>query len=478
MLSITVTLLRGTIRAGSPDDTVLVGNDPAGEWPPSPARLFSALVAGDGTGQHCTRTDGEELRWLEALDPPVIHASAPSAVEQTPLLPRYAVVDKATEGTVQEYPARMAEEVRPGIRMCPEDPAVIYCWAGEVSHKHLAALRYRAARVGYLGCSDSPIRITVEPAPLPSTAEVWEPDPTGSVTLPVPYRGLLDCLDEAYDRWSAGEAMRRAWLPTRRARYRPPRESVTKVPTSRRVIWLRFGRSVSGRNLLLVTSTLRSAVTEQLQRLLGEVPALVHGHRSEGETGPQVDFLALPDVGQPYASGRLLGAAISLPATERVLAERVLAAVFRVSREGLVCPERFQIPITVYGGEPKPWGANPERWTRAARRWVSVTPVVHERWSRRAPGPEEATRWCVHAGIRAPSSGEAFVTAVESSRRGLVRGALDLPPALVFRAGRERRPYSHMRLTFSRPVEGPVVLGRCRQLGFGLFAPERDSVGV
>jgi CRISPR-associated protein Csb2 len=45
MLAITVTLLHGTIRAGSPDDTILAGGEPTGEWPPSPARLFSALVA-------------------------------------------------------------------------------------------------------------------------------------------------------------------------------------------------------------------------------------------------------------------------------------------------------------------------------------------------------------------------------------------------------------------------------------------------
>ena len=61
MLTVTVRLLHGTIRAGTPDDTVLAGGDPVGEWPPSPARLYSALVAADRTGPRCTGTTGEEL---------------------------------------------------------------------------------------------------------------------------------------------------------------------------------------------------------------------------------------------------------------------------------------------------------------------------------------------------------------------------------------------------------------------------------
>ena len=52
-----------------------------------------------------------------------------------------------------------------------------------------------------------------------------------------------------------------------------------------------------------------------------------------------------------------------------------------------------------------------------------------------------------------------------------LRGALDLHTSQVARADRERRPYSHAVIEFAEPVEGPVVIGRSRQLGLGLMAP-------
>src|SRR5215813_10601266 len=46
------------------------------EWPPSPARLFQALVAAASRGRSL-RDDGRKaLAWLEALPPPVIAAPA------------------------------------------------------------------------------------------------------------------------------------------------------------------------------------------------------------------------------------------------------------------------------------------------------------------------------------------------------------------------------------------------------------------
>jgi CRISPR-associated protein Csb2 len=49
----------------------------SGEWPPSPARLFQALVAGAARGESLSEFAMEAFRWLEGLDPPAI--AAPSA---------------------------------------------------------------------------------------------------------------------------------------------------------------------------------------------------------------------------------------------------------------------------------------------------------------------------------------------------------------------------------------------------------------
>src|SRR5262245_17180386 len=44
------------------------------DWPPAPARLFQALVAGTAQGATLAEEDHCALRWLETLEPPVIAA--------------------------------------------------------------------------------------------------------------------------------------------------------------------------------------------------------------------------------------------------------------------------------------------------------------------------------------------------------------------------------------------------------------------
>ena len=43
-----------------------------GTWPPSPFRLFQALVAAAYTGSTASDTETAALRWLEQLPPPVV----------------------------------------------------------------------------------------------------------------------------------------------------------------------------------------------------------------------------------------------------------------------------------------------------------------------------------------------------------------------------------------------------------------------
>src|SRR3972149_9863272 len=44
------------------------------EWPPPPARLLQALVAGAANGGMLRQEDRDALAWLERLDPPIIAA--------------------------------------------------------------------------------------------------------------------------------------------------------------------------------------------------------------------------------------------------------------------------------------------------------------------------------------------------------------------------------------------------------------------
>ena len=127
MLTICVEFLHGTFRA-DPDGTANTGRLTRGEWPPSPARLFAAFVAADGTRQNCRVTEGEELAWFEQLPPPAIHADSRHCHQK--LRVRYVVKQhpRGTSKTHQEYVARSGAPVWAGVRVVPRDPRVVYRW--------------------------------------------------------------------------------------------------------------------------------------------------------------------------------------------------------------------------------------------------------------------------------------------------------------------------------------------------------------
>lgn len=471
MLTITIELLGGTIRLGSADDLALTGEEDTGEWPPSPARLFSALVAADGTGPRCHVTTGAELLVLEQASPPLILADPIEAVLSSPLARRFVVVNERCEGSVQNYPARSAAEVRPGSRLSPATPVVEYRWPDlALDPVTVQALRLRAARVGYLGCADSAVRLRVsdseDPCPVADLA-TWEPvgqSDEGAVALPVAFPGLVGILDHAFERFTAGEPVRRSWFPARRHWYRIPRPG-GNVDGSALVVWLRFDSSVPGRLALGVTDTLRRATLELYDRWAlqgsGELPQVLTGHGFAGEGYQHAHWLALPEVDHEHAKGRLHGAALWLPPqTDPDIARGVRHSLAHLNE--LVIPGGRRIGVRLSDGRDGPFAARPRRWRGPARVWSSALPVVHERW-----GPvslAEVGRWCAHAGLPRP-------VRFRTSRLPLVQGALSLAPAEVFRAGSERRPFSHLSVEFADAVYGPVVLGRARQFGMGLMCP-------
>ena len=472
MLSIEVELLHGTIRAGSADDLVMSGEHDPGDWPPSPARVFSALVAGDGTGDRCRVSVGSEMKVLEQDSPPVVLADGRSAVLESPLLPRYVVRnEKRKEGAVQEYPARRAGLIRPGTRLAPRHPRIVYVWEDlDLEDRHLAAITARAARVGYLGCADSPVRLRVGRVPTHVDLPRWEPDPDGRAVIGVPFEGLLETLDAMYAQFSAGVNVRRSWFRADRALYRDPddvrRDEPRETPT---MLVVRFERAVSGRLSLLVSETLKAATLDLYQRYAagpdGDVPPVLHGHGFEADRGYQLAYwLALPDVGHRHATGRLHGAAVVLPVgSEPAVIDGVRTALAHLSR---LAGPGLEVAASPWAGEARPVTATPRRWLGPARVWASVTPVVQERRTKRGITLETVDRWCDHAQVPSPvdfrESPVSFLTGATRMRNGE-----------VVRHAEDRRPASHFVLDFGEEVRGPVVLGRARQFGMGLFAPIR-----
>lgn len=471
MLVITVTLLHRVIRAASAADLALSGETDLGDWPPSPARLLAALVAADGTRSRCSVTNGSELTLVAGAPPPTIYASPDSLVLRSPLRRRYVVVNGASPGAMQDYPGRTGSEIRPGVRLSPFDPRVVYAWPDlSATHGEFEGLRARAARVGYLGCSDTPVHLTVG-TELPFgtvTNDAWRPAEAGDTDLPVPWPGQLEVLDRIFDEWTAGRPARRSWYPAMLHRYASPaaRPIDVEPETWGRAITMRLIPSVAGELALRVAETLKRATLDRYDRKFGEPPPEIHGHGAPGGSGGYqvAQWLALPDVGNPHSGGRVHGCAVMLPASiDPVVAAQVADALW--GSWDLAIPGLPTRVVASASGARVPWAATPGRWRGPARTWTSVYPVVHERRRRHGPTMDDVSAWCRHAGHPVPIGARL-------SPVPILPGSPRLRPDQVFRdRDGSRRPYSYVTLHFRDPIRGPVVLGRARQFGMGLMAP-------
>ena len=467
MLVISVELLHGTFR-GDPTGTANTAGLELGEWPPSPARLLAGLIAAGGTGDRSSVSDGSELEWLEALSAPAIRAAADPWHQ--PLHPRYVVrsargfaKNQKTRAVVNhmEYVGRQGALVRPGVRVSPRHPHVAYLWDVAAPPELLEALNRRAARLGYLGTADSPVRVRVgtRTPELPMAAEEFVPDPTGDHSIAVPVPGDVNRWDAMYDAWVAkGPSVVRSQFPGLRhtVSYRTP-GTATPVGGGAVVAWFRLERAISGRRVTAVTGLFKRAVLRRYQDIHGEPPRVLHGHGFASKGYDLARFLALPDVGYPRSRGRIHGLALWLPSgSDNALRVRVREAAQSIER---LNGDGVDATVSLHARESRPLASSPSRWTRSSRCWVTAFPAVHER-----RGPltlTEIARWCEHAALPKP-------VAFRSTRSPLTPGGVDLAPVEVNRPGRRGLPYSHVQLWFAEPVRGPVVVGSARQRGLGL----------
>ncbi|MYG81595.1 MAG: type I-U CRISPR-associated protein Cas5/Cas6 [Gemmatimonadetes bacterium] len=216
-------------------------------------------------------------------------------------------------------------------------------------------------------------------------------------------------------------------------------------------------RAVRGRRVSSVTAVFKDALLSRFQAIHGEPPPVLHGHGFRRTGFDLARYLALPDVGDPRSRGDIHGLALWLPpGSDSPERARIREAAFSLRR---LYGYGVDVSVRPLMSEAGASAASPRRWTRTARCWTTVLPVVHER--RVSVDLKEVARWCRHAGLPGPSE-------FRSARAPFIPGGADLAPAEVNRPGRGGRPYSHVMIWFDEPVTGPVVLGSARQRGLGL----------
>ena len=205
-------------------------------------------------------------------------------------------------------------------------------------------------------------------------------------------------------------------------------------------------------------------------------PEVISGHGPAGQpsTKPHLAYVPLPDVGHEHADGHLLGVAVLVPSRLDDSETRKCIAAIAAAMNGSLVMGRIGA-WTVESeppNEPSRKALDPLSWTRASRRWATVTPIVLDQFPK-AEGDAEAViaLACERLGLPRPRDVLAMP----------VSPVLGVPAAREFpaeppREGKPKRWHTHAVISFDEEVAGPVVVGAGRYQGYGFCRPHPGVV--
>lgn len=435
MLALHVHLLRHVFVATSYNDRSHA------EWPPHPARLFSALV---DSLHHDEPVDPEESLALDALaklPAPRILASdqhtrdartffvpvndtavtdgaslvkkeaalldARSELAALPSEASSKVVAKAERAVTKAQDALAKQAVKSGLApstipatnpapqatpwartrqartfptVVPHHPDVTYLWPDTtLSDEQVAALDAVAARVHRLGHSSSMVSVSVlcEPPEHPESTQSFLPDEQGPHLFRLPQPGQRVALEQAYEQHQ-GDLPGRV-LPATHVRYRiAGREQSGGNSRLSGGRW--FSYRFAGRPpAAAATTTLAGNVRRALLKFAPDpVSPWLSGHGTDGPARHEhLTVLGLPFVGHPHADGHLRGVAILLPPDAPAEAEQELLSALGRWEQSIDPNERC---IRVHHG--KTW-REAERVVDAQTTLVALQPATWCAASRR-----------------------------------------------------------------------------------------------
>lgn len=505
MLAIEVELLTDRYAATAHNDRSRA------EWPPHPARFFSALVAALHDHDPVDPHEREALLWLEGQPPPSLDAD----LFVTDHLGRRRVLDvfvpvndvvmtfKKAKGVEKLNASDPLSTGIPRTKQARAFPTAVparsrfaFVWPESIPEALRTALDHLCARVTRLGHSSSLVRCAIVDRPITPTLI---PNEDGDVVLRTFGPNQLARLETEFVRHQGVENRVLPAIPKRYGKFDADLSDTATVSAESIFSndWVIFERVGGARPLSSRGTDLSRALRDALfdQHGLKTLPAALSGHQQDGSATdqPHVVFVALPFVGHEHADASVQGCAIVIP---RGLADSDREGLLR-----LVAAWERNRSIDI-DGTMELAGANlptvrlkrvelaakstlrPATWCRPARHFVTATPIALDRnpgnlrsnQNRTAhKAAMEAQRYvadaCTRIGLPRPMS-------VEVSLAPLLPGAQPVHAFLPWpgRPGRTARVRVHADIRFAEPVRGPVLLGAGRFFGLGLCLPIPEGV--
>ena len=451
MLEISVRFLGGEFVALNPESS--------SEWPPHPARLFYALVAAWYDGD-CQETEAKTLRWLESQEAPDIVADPDAPAEEyLSWVPMNSLPTlKEDKKTGSNRAVLVKTPLARASRFVGDNP-VAFVWKVDIPSQFQESLRNLCGRCTRIGSSESIVAVTVRRR-TDSDGPAWRPGSSGTM-LRVPTQGVIDAIART-ETLLPGRVLHCGWRAYHWSRTSQPSKMITVALTS--------GRCPVEHAPQLAYTLRRALIAVADDNQLPLLPVL-HGHSEDGSPLQEshLQFCPLPYVGFRGATGAVLGIAFVLPPTaidtDRSYVERVVATWF--SSGGKLTMTRRE--SLAFGPTDSRYTLTEQRWCKAAEVWQTVIPMELPRHctKRRAWNQAvwkrvslEVVRACSQSGFPEPVE-------VEPSSTPFAIGS----PSYRTIRGPRRHPLVHARVMFPYAIEGPVVIGAGRHLGYGLMEP-------
>ncbi len=470
------------------------------EWPPSPARLFQALVAASANGARLDEKVAQSLDWLEALAPPVIAAPRQrEGAEVNSWVPNNDL-DSALGDESKVAKIRTGKVVKP--RLLEGHSTFLYAWSIDEKCDECNTIQEACRRLYQLGRG---IDMAYASADLYSQAELEERlasfdgevlEPNGgdpgqrSVNLLTPTRGTLASLKRRH------EATLTRFEPVQRGR---SSGFVFSQPSKARTLNVRYGgKGHSALFELRSTATtadfspwpatrvvaLIEAIKEQTaKKLLDSATAYrnpIERYLLGKGTGPRVpatqriQLLALPSIGHPHVDRNIRRVLVRADAGCPIPFDDLLWALsgLEVSTGTVLSRPTEQNFLGHYGNGTltTTWATETPAALGTQRRRIDPARIdeVRKPASERLRVEADAKADVFHAlrmaGIRPPLA-EVEVQREPFHARGF---------RAEWFAGSSRfkkEQLWHVRLRLQSGVQGPLAFGDGRFLGLGLLAP-------
>jgi len=499
-LCISVTLLDNLFH-GKRD-----GDEP--EWPPSPMRLFQALLAGSklasGNGNWASEK-AAAFRWLERLEPPMIIApSSRPATAYTIYVPnndadqKFERQDRLTSKVV--HPQR----IRRGAGAGDELPQLHYVWTIDncpeaEAEKHCAVLSQEARRLVALGwgidqaIASGRVLGDADLAVLPG--ERWYPrEGVQKVQhmLRVPKIGSLADCERAYkaftERIRRGRGVQLAYAPPDRPRcFRmvPYLRATTMPPRPYAEFELPDGVAFRQESARDVAAMVRSLACGEKQDFREQFPdddseVYLAGHVNGARSSPpRFSYLPLPTIGHEHSDGLIRRVLIAEPfggdGRHAAWAQQRLVNQALLDTEG----NERGVLMSLWRRTSR---SIIKRYVGEGREWATVTPVIlpgfddfrgvskeEQRAGRATKAEQLFLKAVVQAGL--PSEVvESFTLRKAPFWPGSTHPSRYKRPDYLDTPKNRRFPAWHVYVRFRERVPGPIAIGAGRHCGLGLFA--------